>query len=279
MSTGEREGRGRGRARRQREDPIWTTPEPGARRAGHTREEIAGVAMVIADDEGFEAVSMRSVARALGSGTMTLYHYVRDKDDLLALMDDALIAEVLVPDDEFPEDWRDALTAIARRTRDAWQRHPWAIEAMRGVRIGPNGMRHFEQSLAATAGLDIPIDERLRIQTMVDDYTLGFSVRETLLDTMSDEEDWKPVMEYMQHLMETGDFPNVAEFMKGGIEETIERARATMADTDERFERGLSLLLDGIEQEVAKAGSATSRPAARSGRARGRSRGGGARRA
>src|SRR5215467_13563766 len=110
----EREPRGRGRREERREQPIWTTPEPGARRAGHTRDEIARVAIVIADEEGFEAVSMRSVARALGSGTMTLYHYVRDKDDLVALMDDALMAEVLVPDDEFPEDWRDALTAIAR---------------------------------------------------------------------------------------------------------------------------------------------------------------------
>src|SRR5262249_25334110 len=116
----EREPRGRGRRDERREQPIWTTPEPGARRAGHTRDEIARVAMVIADEEGFDAVSMRSVARALGSGTMTLYHYVRDKDDLLALMDDALMAEVLVPDDEFPETWREAISEIAHRTRDAW---------------------------------------------------------------------------------------------------------------------------------------------------------------
>ena len=31
---------------------------------------------------------------------MTLYHYVRTKDDLLDLMDDAIMGEVLVPDDE-----------------------------------------------------------------------------------------------------------------------------------------------------------------------------------
>ena len=29
---------------------------------------------------------MRRVARELGAGTMTLYHYVRTKDELLALM-------------------------------------------------------------------------------------------------------------------------------------------------------------------------------------------------
>ena len=50
-----------------------------------------------------------------------------------------------------PQGWREALTAIARRTRDAWARHPWAIDSLRGERFGPNAMAHVEQSLAAVA--------------------------------------------------------------------------------------------------------------------------------
>ena len=42
-------------------------------------------ALQIADAEGFEAVSMRRIAAELGAGTMTLYHYVRNKDELYAL--------------------------------------------------------------------------------------------------------------------------------------------------------------------------------------------------
>ena len=280
MSTGDR---GRGRRRRDERDdqPIWALPEPGERRAGHTREEIAQVALVIADEEGFEAVSMRSVARALGCGTMTLYHYVRNKDDLIALMDDALMAELLVPEDEFPDHWRDALTAIARRTRDAWRRHPWAFDAIRGARIGPNGLRHFEQSLAAVANLDVPLEQRIQILTMVDDYTLGFSVRDALLEPTADAEEWRPVLDYMRRQIQTGEFPNVEEFIgDGGFEQALERARAARDSGDERFERGLVLLLDGMEQEIAaKKKPATSRRGGRSSRARGRSRDGGARRA
>jgi AcrR family transcriptional regulator len=235
--------------------------------------------MVIADEEGFDAVSMRSVARALGSGTMTLYHYVRNKDDLLALMDDALMHEVLVPEGEFPDNWRDALTAIARRTYETWKRHPWAFEAIRGARIGPNGLRHFEQSLAALATVDLAIDERLKLLTLVDDYTLGFSIRNSLLETVGDVEDWLPVFEYMQRQIETGQFPRVKEFIGGDdLRATLERTRENMENTDQRFEQGLSLLLDGIGQDIA-ARAATSRPATRSARARGRSRGGGTRRA
>ena len=50
---------------------------------------------------------------------MTLYHYVRTKDDLLALMSDALLGELLVPENALTGGWREALGAIGRRRRDA----------------------------------------------------------------------------------------------------------------------------------------------------------------
>ena len=40
---------------------------------------------------------MRRVAQRLGAGTMTLYHYVRNKDELITLMSDAVMAELLRP--------------------------------------------------------------------------------------------------------------------------------------------------------------------------------------
>jgi AcrR family transcriptional regulator len=64
------------------------TVEPGKdrrRRTGHRRQE------------GFEAVSMRRVAQELKVGTMSLYYYVKTKDDLIAAMDDALMGEALLP--------------------------------------------------------------------------------------------------------------------------------------------------------------------------------------
>ena len=45
---------------------------------------------------------MRRVAQRLGAGTMTLYHYVRNKDELITLMSDAVMAEVVVPEGELP---------------------------------------------------------------------------------------------------------------------------------------------------------------------------------
>ena len=163
--------------RRIATDSIWERPEPGTRRPRHTREQIATAALAIADREGFEAVSMRRVAAELGAGTMTLYHYVRTKDDLVELMDDAIMGEVLIPDGELPATWREAMRAIARRSHGAFVRHPWALEALRGARGGPNGMRHFEQSLAAVASLELDTRAKLELIAIVDDYVFGFVFR------------------------------------------------------------------------------------------------------
>ena len=93
-----------------------------------SREKIATAALAIADREGFEALSMRRVAHELNAGTMSLYYYVKTKDDLIAAMDDALMAEALLP--SLPEGWQRAMMAIAKRTHAVFIRHPWALAAM-----------------------------------------------------------------------------------------------------------------------------------------------------
>src|ERR1700733_3957348 len=154
-------------------DLIWLRPEPNKRRPGLNREQITQTAMRIADTEGFEAVTMKRIAAELDSGTMTLYYYVRTKADIVALMQDAILADILIPDDELPPSWRDAVAAIARRTRDVLLAHPWSLSALNDAQFGPNAMRHMEQSLAALDGLDLDASEKLSLWGIVDHYVFG----------------------------------------------------------------------------------------------------------
>ena len=59
---------------------------------------------------------------------------------------------------------REALKLIAGRTKGIFDRHPWALRSMldgaEGAEIGPNAMRHFEQSLAAVSSLPLSDEER-----------------------------------------------------------------------------------------------------------------------
>lgn len=229
--------------------PIWSRPEPGSRRPRFTREQIASVALAIADSEGFEAVSMRRVAAELGAGTMSVYHYIRGKEDLVALMDDALMGESLIPDDELPDDWREALAAIARRTREVFLRHPWALNslqgeaAVQGAPIGPNGMRHFEQSLAALARVPLDTAGKLDLLAMVDDYVFGHVLRAGELRLRRDvnQEEVAAAVEYGMGQLRSGRYPQLEALSR-------DPAAATITDEgrfEERFERGLQVLLGG----------------------------------
>jgi AcrR family transcriptional regulator len=203
------------------------------------RDAIVDAALLIADREGFDAVSMRRVAAELGVGTMSLYHHVRDKDELVYEMADAIGAEMLIPGD-VPADWREALRQIALHTRDTFTRHPWLLDAAGDRPVPtPNTMRHIEQSAQAVAGLEV--DERVAMTMVlaVDDYTLGFVLREKRA------RDWQGVApERMQALMTEGEFPLLSRWLAEG--------RAVGPPPASRFEDGLEWLLDGMAATLAR---------------------------
>ncbi|WP_214416070.1 TetR/AcrR family transcriptional regulator [Sphaerisporangium fuscum] len=234
---------------------IWARPEPGTRRPKFTRDQIASTALRIADAEGFAAVSMRRIAAELGAGTMTLYYYVRTKDELVALMDDAIMAEVLIPAEEFPANWYDALTEIALRTWDALVRHPWALHSLQGAQAGPNAMRHFEQSLAALAGTGLDAPGKFALISMVDDFVHGNalrsaemrSTRESAQDGPAGEDDeaFEAAVRFARAQMATGELPHTQALF--GDEDPRTAFPRLVGDLPERdrFRQGLSILLDG----------------------------------
>ena len=229
------------------EGPVWTTPAPGSRRPRFTREQIAETAIAVADAEGFEAVSMRRVAAELGAGTMTLYHYVPTKRDLLTLMADTMMAELLLPDDVLNGGWRAALTAIAKQSRAVVLRHPWAAALQQAEpRFGPNGIRHFEQSLAAVADLPLGQLEKLEVISLVDDYVFGVVAHE--LEERGDHTDeWLDALSaWVRKLLGTGELPQIEALFGGEDPATVIRRLMGTVTLDERFERGLGYLLDGI---------------------------------
>src|SRR5262249_51630132 len=158
---------------------IWTR-ETSVKPASLSREAIVRAAIKLADEEGIDAVSIRRIAAELKARPMSLYSFIERKDDLFDLMLDHVAGEALVPG-ELPADWREALMLIAEHTRDASLKHPWILGAHGRVSgVGPNGISHIEQSLAAIDALDVPSERRYAILAAVDNYTLGHVTRELL---------------------------------------------------------------------------------------------------
>lgn len=230
--------------------PIWIRPAPEEPKRP-TRDDLVAAAIDLADAEGLQAVSIRRVAAALRTRPMSLYSYIARKDDLLDLMLDRVLGEVLV--DQLPHDWRQALRAIAQHTRAAARRHPWIIGAL-GQRpaIGPNGMRHREQSVAAIADLDVDLFRKGALLEAVDAYTIGHVTMELAEHETQRRErlsgpPWRTAMQaYLQRLFDSGDFPHLAG---AGLD-----AGLSPADHQRLFDAGLDWLLTGFTTTLASGG-------------------------
>src|SRR5207253_1149286 len=84
---------------------AWTRTAPAL-----TRERVIDAAIALAEREGLGELSMRRLAVELGSGTMSLYNHVADKDDLLDGMVEQVLAGVRVSSSP---DWRDVAATWA----------------------------------------------------------------------------------------------------------------------------------------------------------------------
>lgn len=238
---------------------VWTRVPPRGRRPKLTREDLARVAVRVADDEGLAALSMRRLATELDVATMSLYHYVRTKDELLTLVMDAVMAEVVVPPPvSLPREWRKALTMIAKRSRAAFKKHPWTLDIADDPPIGPNSVRHFDQSLEAVSSLQLPLAEKLDIVAMIDEYVFGYSLLERNNRKGDATGDERSMLEYLSVLVDTGAYPQLEALIAGRSLQDVWREVDSVMRDERRFARNLARLLDGIEASLH--GGAVGRP-------------------
>ncbi|WP_394828034.1 TetR/AcrR family transcriptional regulator [Pendulispora albinea] len=228
--------------------PIWTVAAPGSRKPRLTREQIAKTALEIADSEGFEALSMRRVAEELGAGTMTLYYYVRTKEDLLALVEDALTGETVEACAPLPKAWRPAIRKLANATRATYVRHAWALRALTGLRFGPNALRHIEQSLQAVAGMDLSLGDKHAILSVVDDYVFGHcaSLVRRRSQSQFDRKTAKALSGAIHRYLDEGDYPHLRAMIGDGDPLDAFVKNSSFLTEDDHFDIGLDALLDGL---------------------------------
>lgn len=227
---------------------------PAARARGLSRADIAEIAVTIADDEGTGAVSMRRIAKDLQVGVMSLYWYIESKEDLHQLMLETVRAEI---EAAAPSgDWRADLAVYARNTRAAIHRHPWAIDYIgAGPPSGPNDARNADQLMAALEGLGLDIMTTMWILMTISTYVMGAALREIqevrwqraadeAMSGMTENDVAEALAEFDRRIRGSGRYPHLAKVLDAGIDPDATETR------DERFEFGLSCVLDGIAVRI-----------------------------
>ena len=96
------------------------------RPAKFTRAQLQAAALALVDKNGLSGLSMRALATELGTGAMTLYNYVTQREELEVLVAEAVIAEARWSPRSHMH-WRDEVRDIATAWWGAVRAHPHAI--------------------------------------------------------------------------------------------------------------------------------------------------------
>lgn len=242
---------------------LWNR-EPAGRRGPKPKmsiEQIGEAAAALADEEGFDAVSMKAVADRLGVTAMSLYRYVDSKDDLIDLM---LNVGFGVPDPAWTAGvgWRAGLDRWAREIAAVLLARPWAIAAYGASSrppMGPNVMLWEECGLAAFEGVDLPETAKLSAMLLLDGFVRSHVAQSIQLGQAGAEfdPDQPHVDQYhdvISKLVTPQQFP------------LLTAAAVAAADDDSDFYRGeldfgISVILDGLAAKIERGESAVSEEA------------------
>lgn len=212
------------------------------RREKLTRDRIIDAALAIMDDEGLEAVSMRRVGRELGVEAMSLYHHVRDKDDLLLGIRERVLSTFSDPGSQ--GDWEERAREAARSWRQILRAHPnimVLISESKRFEMTPTSMRPTETALRLLREVGLPEDDAVKAFCAWGGFIVGFVMFEIGVTHATGPIDAPQTPEGLVAALPSDEFPcfmaSLPYLMRG--------------DLDERFEYGLDLLIAGIRSKSA----------------------------
>ena len=228
---------------------VLYEPRDGHRRGPRPALTVDGVvraAIEIADAEGLTAVSMSRVAERLGFTTMSLYRYVRSKDDLLLLMSDRANAEA--PPAPTPESWRDGLETWTRALFTRYRHHPWLLRIpMSGPPAGPSQLVWMEAGLRNLADTGLHEGRKLQVVQLVHGYARSEAQLSTELATAgpADTDTRMHYGDILRTVTDPDTHPALTRVVASGIFDA-----PTGYDEDEDFGFGLATILDGVARLI-----------------------------
>jgi TetR/AcrR family tetracycline transcriptional repressor len=192
-----------------------------------SRNDVVRAAIEVLDDEGLAGLTLRGVAARLGVSAPTLYWHVKDKRHLLDLIAEQVMAAApetrrAPREGESIGDW---LAESLRARRALLLAHRDSVQVVAGNRPTADALPGIEQTLRVLVDAGLEPGEGVRVLTALGSFLLGDT-----LETQAAKD--RPLEE--QPLGDLSHFP------------TLAAATRTFGGDDERFEEGLTLMLDGL---------------------------------
>ncbi|ALV37804.1 TetR/AcrR family transcriptional regulator [Streptomyces sp. CdTB01] len=181
-------------------------------RAGLTTERVVRAGAELADEVGFEQVTVSEVARRFDVKVASLYSHVRNSQDLKTRIALFALEELAdrAADAVAGRAGKDALVAFANAYRDYGREHPGRATAARfpldsETAAASAGVRHARMTRAILRGYDLAEPEQTHAVRLLGSVFHGYSSLETAggfsHSAPDSEESWTRVLDALDVLL------------------------------------------------------------------------------
>jgi TetR/AcrR family tetracycline transcriptional repressor len=211
------------------------------KRAGLTRQTIIQTALGLLDQVGLEGLTVRRLAAELGVQSPALYWHLRDKQELLDAMADAITVAAGMGPPRQGESWQHWLTRRARAYRRSLLAHRDGARIVANARVSPTTLGRFDEELTAMVGRGFTPALALRTIMAIAHYVNGFVLQEQT----SRQEDAQ---------RQADQFAQLAGLLDGGASSTLLMAIREGGGLlgEDAFDHGLRALIDGTAAALAR---------------------------
>jgi AcrR family transcriptional regulator len=229
----------------------WLLHKQEPRRRRIDAQAIVEQAHALVHQGGAAALSMRSLAAALGTSPTALYRHFPAKQWLLVAIVDYVLAEVdTSPTDAEGMPGRERLERLSASLRAVLSAHPHLHEILASqVALTPSTVRIAEAALGCLRDCGISDADLVDAYNAWSGYVIGFTAIEAKPPELAPDPQLQQAMRTQLEPTTTRDFPIVSELLPEvanqayGLSWLPGRAGATGTS----FEWGLKALLDGIQ--------------------------------
>jgi AcrR family transcriptional regulator len=212
-----------------------------------TVDRILDATFEIMRTGGYEAVSMRSVAKALDTGPASLYAHVANREQLDQLVVERIASSIPIPEPD-PERWDDQVKQLLIDTLGAYREHPGSARATMGmVPTQVGALRNAEGLMALCMAGGVPAQLAAWFCDLAALYVGAVAVEESIWAeryrvTARDagEQEWERIAVELSELFSSlpaADFPILS-----ALPDVM-----TSGDGDDRLGFALDVLLGGLK--------------------------------
>ena len=230
-----------------------TAPPPARRPAALTRDQVLAAALQIIDEQGVEALTMRRLGQALDRNPMGIYRHAADKDALLDLVVEHVVAELVVPherdrdgDGEDRVDWETALRRTAHAFRQVALAHPNVVPLLVNRSItGPlalrplGTLRPLEELLEVFMSAGFDQHGALHAARLFTGFLYGH-IQDELQEQVHDPDETDDVLRLGLHRLPITQFPRLRSLA------TVLATYDGAAELDE----GLAIVIAGLRSQL-----------------------------